>query len=236
MDRIKSALDFTGLFRGGSALADIATIRNQIALPETADELCAIAQSAGASANAVNLAERATENRIKTLSQQGHLADAKIIEIATHGLLAREAKYLGFSKAEPGLILTPPKIATTRDDGFLSASEIATLKLNADWVIMSACNTAGGNGEGNGQALSGLARAFFYAGARALLVSHWYVDSNAAVSLTTGALSALKTEPQIGRAEALRRSMISLIDKREYYAHPSYWAPFIVVGEGGTGR
>ena len=77
--------------------------------------------------------------------------------------------------AEPGLILTPPGEATPEDDGYLSASEIAGLKLDADWVILSACNTAAGGAEG-AEALSGLARAFFYAGARSLLVSHWAVE------------------------------------------------------------
>jgi CHAT domain-containing protein len=81
------------------------------------------------------------------------------------------------SGAEPELILTPPSEATTEDDGYLSASEIAGLKLDADWVILSACNTAAGGAPG-GEALSGLARAFFYAGARSLLVSHWAVDSD----------------------------------------------------------
>jgi CHAT domain-containing protein len=84
--------------------------------------------------------------------------------------------------------------------------------------------------------LSGLARAFFYAGARALLVSHWEVYSETAVRLTTGAFNALKSEPSIGRAEALRRSMLALIDQgEEYEAHPAYWAPFVVVGEGAAG-
>ena len=78
--------------------------------------------------------------------------------------------------SEPGLILTPPKEQTDLDDGYLSASEVAALKLDADWVILSACNTAAGGAEG-AEALSGLARAFFYAGARAMLVSHWSVDS-----------------------------------------------------------
>jgi CHAT domain len=73
--------------------------------------------------------------------------------------------------AEPGLLLTPPQMGTEVDDGYLSASEIAGLKLDADWVILSACNTAAGEAKG-AEALSGLARAFFYAGARALLVSH----------------------------------------------------------------
>ena len=70
--------------------------------------------------------------------------------------------------------------------------------------------------------------------ARALLVSHWPVVSEAAVKLTTGAFAELKSYPAIGRAEALRRSMLALIDKgAPYERHPAYWAPFIVVGEGG---
>jgi CHAT domain-containing protein len=118
----------------------------------------------------------------------------------------------------------------------LSASEIAALKLDADWVILSACNTAGGEAEG-AQALSGLARAFFYAGARALLVSHWYVDSNATVTLIKGAFAELKANPKLGRAEALRRSMLALIDKGSAAkAHPAVWAPFVVVGEGGAAK
>jgi hypothetical protein len=135
--------------------------------------------------------------------------------------------------AEPGLILTPPAEATLEDDGYLSASEIANLKIDADWMILSACNTAGSNGE-TAEALSGMARAFFYAGARALLVSHWEVGSDASVKLTTRAFTELKTNPKIGRAEAFRLSMRELIEKGSFaVAHPSQWAPFVLVGEGG---
>jgi CHAT domain-containing protein len=134
--------------------------------------------------------------------------------------------------SEPGLILTPPDTATEQDDGYLSATEIAGLKLDADWVILSACNTAAGGGE-EAEALSGLARAFFYAGARSLLVSHWSFDSNATVKLITKALGIMATDKSIGRSEALRRSMLALINKGEpQEAHPAYWAPFVVVGEG----
>jgi CHAT domain-containing protein len=144
--------------------------------------------------------------------------------------------------AEPGLILTPPPKGTSndqaleRDDGYLAASEIAALKLDADWVVLSACNTAGAQGE-DAEALSGMARAFFYAGARALLVSHWAVGSEGAVKLTTRAFDELKAHPEIGRAEAFRRSMKELIKKGALVdAHPSQWAPFVVVGEGGVRR
>ncbi|MBC8074442.1 MAG: CHAT domain-containing protein, partial [Chloroflexales bacterium] len=98
---------------------------------------------------------------------------------------------------------------------------------------LSACNTAAGE-KGDAEALSGLARAFFYAKARALLVSHWYVNSDAAVKLTTKAFAALKADPKIGRAEALRRSMVELIKNgKAHEAHPAIWAPFVLVGEGG---
>jgi CHAT domain-containing protein len=143
--------------------------------------------------------------------------------------------------AEPGLILTPPPKDTTdrkaldRDDGILTTSEIATLKLDADWVILSACNTAGGSGE-TAEALSGMARAFFYAGARALLESHWEVGSDAAVKLVTRAFAELRATPQVSRADAFRISMRDLIQRGTLAeAHPSQWAPFVVVGEG-SGR
>jgi hypothetical protein len=99
-----------------------------------------------------------------------------------------------------------------------------------------ACNTAGAEGQG-AEALSGIARSFFYAGARALLVSNWEVASDSAVTLIIRAFAALKAHPEIGRAEAMRISMRELIEKgRPTDAHPSMWAPFVVVGEGGTGR
>jgi CHAT domain-containing protein len=131
-------------------------------------------------------------------------------------------------------VLTLPALPSELDDGLLTASEVARLKLNADWVVLSACNTIAGDKPG-AEALSGLARAFFYAGARALLVSHWPVDSEAAVKLTTGAFSELAKNPAIGRAEALRRSMRKLIadPSSPRNADPSVWAPFVLVGEGG---
>ena len=84
----------------------------------------------------------------------------------------------------------------------------------------------------------GLAKAFFYAGARALLVSNWLVESQSAVKLTTGAFEALAKDPGIGRAEALRRSMLALLADKDHpeYAHPMFWAPFVLVGEGAAGR
>ncbi len=105
------------------------------------------------------------------------------------------------SASAPGL---SPATASEKDDGLLTASEVAGLKLNADWVVLSACNTAAGDKPG-AEALSGLAKAFFYAGTRALLVSHWPVEDVAGAILVTRTFKELADNPAIGRAEALRR-------------------------------
>jgi tetratricopeptide (TPR) repeat protein/CHAT domain-containing protein len=219
--------------RGSGGLADVADLRSWAPLPETADELCDVAQNLGvAPSTHLFLGAKATETEIKRLSADGMLAKYKIIHFATHGAIAGELS----GTSEPGLILTPPEKASEIDDGYLSASEIAALKLDADWVILSACNTAAGDSKG-AEALSGLARAFFYAGARSLLVSHWEVASQSTVKLITSAIAELKADPKIGRAEALRRSMLSLITTgKNYEGHPAFWAPFVLVGEGGAAR
>jgi CHAT domain-containing protein/tetratricopeptide (TPR) repeat protein len=218
-------------FRGG--LADVEEVRSQQPLPETTDELCAVAAATGAGENAVYLGERFNEGTIKALSANGELGRVRIVHFATHGLLAGQTEMMGAAKAEPALLLTPPSQATEVNDGLLTASEIAQLRLDADWVVLSACNTAAGASDKPGaEALSGLARAFFYAGARALLVSHWAVNSEATVRLITKAFAELKADAKLGRAEALRRSMVSLVERGGGYDHPANWAPFVVVGEG----
>src|SRR5262249_57116814 len=111
-----------------------------------------------------------------------------------------------------GLVLTPPARPTLDDDGLLRASQVAQLKLNADFVILSACNTAASDGTPGAEGLSGLAKAFFYAGALSLLVSHWEVQSEPTVKLTTGLIRALTIDPSIGPSEALRRSILATID------------------------
>jgi len=217
-------------FARRGSIADVADLRRAAPLPETADELCDVAQVLGAGEDEVLLGVKASEPEIMRLSEAGRLRDYRILHFATHGALAGEVS----GTAEPGLLLTPPEKGSESDDGYLSASEISSLKLDADWVILSACNTAAGQAADT-EALSGLARAFFYAGARALLVSHWYVDSSATVALVKGAFAQLKADPALGRAEAVRRAMLGLIESGDgAQAHPSAWAPFVVVGEGSA--
>jgi CHAT domain-containing protein len=216
------------LFRG--AVADVEKVRALPPLPETADELRAIAQKMGATEDDLLLGSRASE----PILRQTPLDRYKAVAFATHGLMSGDLKGL----AEPALVLTPPAEATADDDGLLTASKIATLKFNADWIVLSACDTAAGDGTPDAGGLSGLAKAFFYAGARSLLVSHWPVWSKAAVALTTGTFSELAKDPTIGRAEALRRSMMAMLDPSSppEFAHPLAWAPFVLAGEGGAGR
>jgi len=186
-----------------------------------------VARALGASPqDDVKLGTAATVTNVSALP----LDQYRVVDFATHGLVAGEVNGL----SEPALVLTLPDRPTSEDDGLLTASRVAKLKLDADWAVLSACNTAAGDKPG-AEGLSGLARAFFYAGARALLVSHWPVDSDAAVRLTTGAFSELTAHPGIGRAEALRRSMKALIADRSSprNADPAVWAPFVLVGEGG---
>jgi CHAT domain-containing protein/tetratricopeptide (TPR) repeat protein len=196
-------------------------------LLDTADELKAVAAKLGAPAADIHLDNDASETTVKHTALDGY----RIVYFATHGLIAGDVKGLG----EPSLALSLPAQPTELDDGLLTASEVAQLKLGADWVVLSACNTAAGDKPG-AEALSGLARAFFYAGARALLVSHWSVASDAATRLTTSTFDIMNSNPTVGRAEALRRAMLAYMnDEREQLnAYPGFWGPFSVVGEGAA--
>lgn len=214
------------LFASG-AVADTSEVRRLGRLPETSEELKAIARTLKSTESNIFLQAAATERQVKTMN----LMPYRVLAFSTHGLLSGEFKGL----AEPALVLTPPEEPSDFDDGLLTASEVAGLKLNADWVILSACNTAGPDGTPGADGFSGLAKAFFYAGSQTLLVSHWSVDSIATVALITQMFA--EAEKGIGRAEALRRSMLALIDHPtdKLLRHPAMWAPFVVVGEGSNG-
>lgn len=214
-----------GASRSGKALVEPDKLRALASLPGTGTELERMRQALGAAPSSLWLRERATETAFKSAD----LSAVSVLAIATHGLLAGELA----GESEPGLVLTPPERPSETDDGYLSASDVAQLRLSADWVILSACNTAAGDGKTGAPGLSGLARAFFYAGARALLVSHWPVRDDVAADLTVDMLARGSTEP-VTRAQALQAAMRAVrLDRRdETRAHPLSWAPFTLVGDG----
>lgn len=191
-------------------------------LPGTVPELQSLAASLGADPQSLRLAAEATPGAVKSADLSG----VKVLAFATHGLLPGQVEGL----QEPALVLSPDATGS----GYLTASDVAGLRLSADFVILSACNTAGGDAE-SGEGFSGLARSFFYAGAHALLASHWPVYSDAAVKLTTGTLKAMAAEPGIGKDEALQRAMLDILDHDPNPAHwqPAYWGPFALIGSTG---
>ena len=218
----------------GLSSADLSSLPR---LPETAEEIARIAAVLKADpARDVLTGERATEEAVRTTD----LRPYRVISFATHGLVPGDLDGL----TEPALALTAPAVGGSRGDGLLTMSEVLSMRLNADWVVLSACNTGAADGRG-AEAFSGLGRAFFYAGARALLLSNWPVHSAATTLLMTELFRRHAENPSLPRAEALRRAMLHLIDDGAFvdaardtrlfaYAHPLFWAPFSVVGDGGA--
>ena len=221
---------FRGMSESGSPLADPDALRRLAPLPGTKIELAAMAKLFGAAPSQLTIDGKATE---AALRQDPALATSDIIAIATHGLLPEPG--LGFT--EPGLVLTPPTTPSDSDDGLLTATEAARLTLSADWVILSACNTASAGNSGGGDSLSALARGFLYAGADALLASHWRVSDDATAVLTVETLLARRTNPALSRAQALQQGMAAVRSGKRAdgsaiagwkaaWAHPAAWAAF----------
>jgi CHAT domain-containing protein len=193
-------------------------------LPDTAEELRSIASALDVDpARTLFLQKAANERTVKTTQ----LARYRIVAFSTHGLLPGDLNGL----TQPALALTAPQVAGVDGDGLLTMDEVLALKLDADWVILSACNTGAGSSAG-ADALSGLGRAFFYAGTRALLITNWSVESISARELVTDLFKRQAADRALSRAEALRQSMMSMLDAgAASYAHPQFWAPYSVVGE-----
>ena len=161
------------------------------------------------------------------------MSNRKVVMFSTHGLVPGELDGLN----QPALALTNPEVQNLKGDGLLTVDTILTMKLDADWVVLSACNTAAGEGEG-AEALSGLGRAFFFAGARAILVSSWPVDSEASRKLMTDLFKRYVQEKGVSKPRALQQASLHLLDegvpddqKAKYtYSHPLFWGPFTMVG------
>ena len=205
-------------------------------LPDTAEELRSIALALEADPSKVlQLGVKANERAVKTTD----LSRYKVIVFATHGLVPGELNGL----TQPALALSAPEVSSSEGDGLLTMEEILSLRLDADWVVLSACNTGSGAGAG-AEAASGLGRAFFYAGTRALLVTNWSVHSQSARDLTTDLFRRQHADQKLPRGEALRQAMMALMDGPGFagsdgktvftYAHPLFWAPYSIIGDGGV--
>jgi CHAT domain-containing protein len=200
---------------------EIEAIANLSRLPASVAELQAARQALGGASQDTHLRRDFSEAMI----QKARLQDYRVIYFATHAMLPRDFGCW----AEPMLVVSAD---AGEDDGLLLASEIAELELDADLVVLSACNTAAPGGGGSAaESLSGLARAFFYAGARSLLVTHWPIPDQPTQRLMSGLFGTMAAE-NLASAEALRRAQTLLIDDRKL-SHPLNWAAFSVVGDGG---
>ena len=170
------------------------------------------------------------------------LKDYRILHFATHALLPAELR----CQNEPAIVTSAPPNARDASGTLLTAGDVVALDLDANAVILSACNTGGPGNSARGESLSGLARAFFFAGARSMLVTHWSINDQTSAFLVADTLRRLASGEAgdsgagTGLASALRAAQLGLIDRAgrdlpAYLAHPFYWAPFALIGEGRSG-
>jgi len=200
-------------------------------LPDTSLEIEEIGKVVGADSSDIFLHKQASVKQVTSMD----LSDRKVIMFSTHGLVPGELNGL----TQPALAMSSPEVTGDQDDGLLTMDKVIALRLDADWVVLSACNTAAGEGSGS-EAVSGLGRAFFFAGARAILVSNWPVDSVASRQLMTDLFKRQQQNQGLAKSEALRQAMLYQVDQggmregntmKYSYAHPLFWAPFVVVGD-----
>ena len=161
------------------------------------------------------------------------LKNYRILQFSTHALLPTDLR----CQSEPAIVTSAPAGATDAKGALLTASQVVQMDLDADLIILSACNSGGPGGTTAGESLSGLARSFFYAGARSLLVTHWSVNDQVAAFLVADSLRRLKADPSIGITGAMRDSQLAMLagagkDLPPEIAHPFFWAPFAVIGDG----
>jgi CHAT domain-containing protein len=223
--------DKIGKARGSSASETPASVVVSYAdippLPETRDEVLAIAAAVGGDPDVdVLLGEHATRASVLAASTSGELARRRIVIFATHGLMAGDLPNL----SQPALAMSATADADRNPLApLLLLEDVLSLKLNADWVVLSACNTAASDGRAE-EALSGLARGFFYAGARSLLVTYWAVETESAKLLSTGMFAHYSANLHASKAQSLQQSILQLL-RQPAYAHPAFWAAYALVGD-----
>lgn len=209
--------------RNAVGTRQIASINEMIELPGTRVELLALKAALGAPDASVRLAADATEAAFRASLDQ----KPALLSFATHGVLPFEVQGL----SEGALILTPGEAANSANDGILQSSEIAQMRLFADWVILSACNSGFSSGRTN--AFMGLPEAFLLAGAQSLLVSHWPVMDEVAPVLTVRAVEIARDQ-KVGKARALQLAMREVRNSpaNPHWSHPAAWGPFELVSDG----
>lgn len=204
------------------------------ALPDTRDEILAIATALAADKQKDVFFGAAANRQAVTSADLKH---RRVVAFATHGLVAGDLPGLD----QPALALSPGA-GKTLNDGLLKLDDILKLNLDADLVVLSACNTAAADGNGS-EAVSGLGRGFFYAGSRAVLATHWPVETVSARDLVSHLFERYAKDGKMTRAQALRQAMLDLIDRDvardgsgkavNAYAHPAFWAPYALYGDPG---
>jgi CHAT domain-containing protein len=190
-------------------------------LPNSASELRQVAAALGAPESSLVMGNFFTVATV----QKEVLHNYRIVYFSAHGLLPSKLKCF----REPALLVSKPP--GEGGNGLLTSSEIAKLKLDADLVALSACDTGGPAGQTGGESLSGLARSFLYAGARSLLVTHWAILEKPSTELLITCFKRLGSH-NVSLAEALRDGQTALIQNPNT-SHPMIWGAFTIVGDGG---
>ena len=224
---------------------DVKRVKELSPVPQTAGMLQALAAALNADGSHVLLRDDAEERDLRALEKDKTLKEYQTIAFGTHALIARELRQVGLN--EPALVLSPPANDTEEydpnNDGLLRASEVVGLTLDADWVLLTACNTAAPDGTLGAEPLTGLAKSFFYAGARSLLVSHWPAEATATARLAPAMIQ--ETNQGSSKAQALRQAMRQMKQDTTCgpnapttqtcpeNAHPALWATFTISGEAG---
>lgn len=224
-----SPVQVAASFPADRCATDAASVRALGALPGTRAEVEAARRLLGAPVTDTVMGAAFTPAAVRGRA----LADYRIVHFAAHAVLPAEVRCL----AEPAILASVPGSGGAAA-AFLPASEILGLSMDADLAILSACNS-GGEGSGAGESLSGLARAFFYAGARGLIVTHWSVDDTASALLVAETLRRLAGGRMVA-ADALREAQLAMIADAgagrlpAVFAHPFFWAGFALVGDGAA--
>jgi CHAT domain-containing protein len=215
----------------GATCADSAQLLSNLpVLPSAGKELGAARELLGASPADELLGLAFTAQAVLKTP----LKDYRILHFATHALLPTDLR----CQSEPAIVTSDPAGADDAKGALLTATQLVGLDLDAELVILSACNSGGPGGTTAGESLSGLARAFFYAGARSLLVTHWSVNDQVAAFLVADTLRRMKENTALGVSGALRDAQLAMLADAgkglpAEIAHPFFWAPFAVIGEGG---